>query len=443
MGVKSADILLVTVTKVEGRAVLDVFAEATRQRATPVEIDGRTYFALGSINGAPVFMTQSEMGAAGLGASLLTVQKGIEALSPGAIIMVGIAFGVDESTQEIGDILVAENLRPYDLQRIGSKIILRTDRPHTSSRLLNRMKSADLLGWEGTHVRFGVVLTGEKLVDNVDFREQLRGFEPEAIGGEMEGGGLYVAAHDKKIDWILVKSICDWADGNKAQDRTNRQQIAATNAAKFVLHSLQLTPYQREGTPSRSLTIETGGLSSLPTQPFFFGRDNELAKIAEAILPESRTWGALIDGPGGIGKTALAVRAGHLAPVDDYPRKIFLSAKVRELTPAGEQKLEDFMLPSYLALLSELAQQLGNTDLAKMAEHERPNAVRLALTGQRALIIIDNVETFPEGELVRLYQFLGRLPPGCKAIVTSRRRSDVDARVIRLTGSRKRMHLIS
>ena len=50
---------------------------------------------------------------------------------------------------------------------------------------------------------------------------------------------------------------------------------------------------------------------------------------------EARTWGVLIDGPGGIGKTALAVRAAYLAPTTHYPYKIFLSAKVRELTPAG------------------------------------------------------------------------------------------------------------
>ncbi len=53
----------------------------------------------------------------------------------------------------------------------------------------------------------------------------------------MEGAGLYVAAHDAKVDWILVKAICDWADGNK--DDT-AQALAARNAAEFVLHVLNL-----------------------------------------------------------------------------------------------------------------------------------------------------------------------------------------------------------
>lgn len=172
--------------------------------------------------------------------------------------------------------------------------------------------------------------------------------------------------------------------------------------------------------------------STLPPQPYFFGRQKELGLIAEAISPQARTWGALIDGPGGIGKTALAIRSGHLAPAADFDRKIFLSAKVRELTPKGEQALEDFMLPNYMDLLSELARELGDETLAKLPPNERANAVRRALADARALIVIDNVETYEESERERLYQFLSRLPLSCKAIVTSRRRTDIDARVVRL-----------
>jgi tetratricopeptide (TPR) repeat protein len=172
--------------------------------------------------------------------------------------------------------------------------------------------------------------------------------------------------------------------------------------------------------------------SSLPSQPYFFGRAKELCIIAEAIAPEARTWGALIDGPGGIGKTALAIRAAHVAPESHFDRKIFLSAKVRELTPQGEQPLEDFMLPNYVALLTELARELGDDNIERIDPNERTSAVRRALADVRVLIVVDNVETFPESERVRLYQFLSRLPTTSKAIVTSRRRADIDARVLRL-----------
>jgi len=54
---------------------------------------------------------------------------------------------------------VSENLRPYELQRVGMEIILRTDRPHASAWLLNRMKSADL-DWEPARVKWISDLAG-------------------------------------------------------------------------------------------------------------------------------------------------------------------------------------------------------------------------------------------------------------------------------------------
>ena len=148
--------------------------------------------------------------------------------------------------------------------------------------------------------------------------------------------------------------------------------------------------------------------------------------------PNRAGWGVLIDGAGGIGKTALAIRAGHLASDETFPTKIFLSAKTRELTPHGEQKLADFQLPNYMALLAELARELGEDEIAKGNPNERAKEVRRALESRQALIIIDNLETLDEQERERLFQFLRRLPRSCKAIVTSRRRTDVAAEIIRL-----------
>jgi nucleoside phosphorylase/tetratricopeptide (TPR) repeat protein len=436
-----ADVLIVTVTEVESRAVMDVFREATGTDARTESSGEEHYLDLGEINGDRVFMALSGMGTGGIGGSQERIRKAIEALKPGAVIMIGIAFGIDEQKQAIGDVLVSERLMLYDLQRRGTDadgklhIIARGDRPSAAPRLVNWLRVAGLQ-WDRATVRRGLILSGEHLVDNVDHRSELLALEEEAIGGEMEGAGLYVACHNK-VDWVLVKAICDWADGKKKVRRKVRQKKAANNAAAFVLHALQQAPLKqmRREIPSPAPIASEPRKSvhsSLPTQPYFFGRERELALIAEAISPEARTWGALIDGPGGIGKTALAVRAGHLAPGEHFDRKIFLSAKVRELTPAGEQKLEDFMLPNYTALLTELGLELGEEDIGKTDPNVRAAEVRRALSDVRALIVIDNVETFAESERVRLYQFLSRLPPSCKAIVTSRRRDDVDARVVRL-----------
>jgi hypothetical protein len=55
----------------------------------------------------------------------------------------------------------------------------------------------------------------------------------------MEGAGVYVACHDHKVDWIVVKGICDWGDGDKSKNKRLRQKKAARSAAEFLMHCLQ------------------------------------------------------------------------------------------------------------------------------------------------------------------------------------------------------------
>ena len=90
-----------------------------------------------------------------------------------------------------------------------------------------------------------MILSGEKLIDNIDYRDQLLKLDNEAVGGEMEGAGLYVSSHDHKVDWIVIKAICDWADGNKKKNKTRRQKKAAKNAAEFLVESLKYAPLKR------------------------------------------------------------------------------------------------------------------------------------------------------------------------------------------------------
>ncbi len=58
-------------------------------------------------------------------------------------------------------------------------------------------------------MRFGTLLSGNTLVDNCNYRDSLLRIEPEAIGGEMESVGIQLAADRHKVDWIIVKAICD------------------------------------------------------------------------------------------------------------------------------------------------------------------------------------------------------------------------------------------
>lgn len=236
-----ADILLVVVTEPETQAVIDAFRPVSGE-PTKVTINDRVYHNLGTVNNSRIFLALSEMGAGGVGGAQQSVSKALIALEPNAVLMVGIAFGVDDQKQSIGDVLVSQQLSLYELQRKGQDIRLRGDKPHASPRLINFCRTVAFVPGAslGFKVRVGLLLTGEKLIDDVDYRNQLLSLEPEAIGGEMEGGGLYVACHDAKTDWIVIKAICDWADGNKSNPSKKQDQAtAAKNAAAFTLSVIQ------------------------------------------------------------------------------------------------------------------------------------------------------------------------------------------------------------
>jgi nucleoside phosphorylase len=238
------DVVLVTVNEHETKAVHDALLAATGTEAKPVSRGGRSYHDLGKIGETTVYHAISEMGSGGSGAMQQTVEKAISNLEPGAVIAVGIAFGVSEKDQKIGDILVSKLLRLYEQQRVGKmgEIIPRGSSPDASPRLMSHFRSFQQTKWAGAKVRFGVVLSGEKLIDNIDYRDSLVKLESEAVGGEMEGAGLYVSSYDRKVDWIVIKAICDWADGNKGVEKEERQKLAAKNAAEFVVNSLKYAP---------------------------------------------------------------------------------------------------------------------------------------------------------------------------------------------------------
>lgn len=248
-------------------------------------------------------------------------------------------------------------------------------------------------------------------------------------------GGVFSAA-GAIISFLLGAgaSIKGWKDLFKKDEPVNniKQEMITQSETSTPIQAQTVNIYQTAPAPQLPVTNHQLLKNTLPQQPFFVGREKELALIAEALSPESRTWGALIDGPGGVGKTALAIKAAHDAPAELFERKIFITAKVRELTAEGEKPLTNFTRPTYLAMLDELGKELGVDGLERLPPEARADQLRLALAGVKALIIFDNLETLPEEERMRLFQFLSRLPAGNKAIVTSRRRTDVDARIVRL-----------
>ncbi|RUU85966.1 hypothetical protein EOB59_30485 [Mesorhizobium sp. M7A.F.Ca.MR.176.00.0.0] len=243
----SYDFLLIVATEIERSSVFDK-AREIGNKITPYFGGGRGYYDLGYIYGNRVALVKVEMGSLTVGGSATTTVRMVDQLNPRYIIMVGIAFGTNEKKQSIGTVLVSRQILSYDQQRVGTdekgdrELVIRGDRSSASPILVSLLETASGV-WNEAPVKTGLMLSGDKLVDNLDFREQLKSIAGgEAIGGEMEGCGLVVAASESSAHWVVVKAICDWADGKKSTQKKSRQALAAKNAVSFVFQALRIGP---------------------------------------------------------------------------------------------------------------------------------------------------------------------------------------------------------
>lgn len=247
---------------------------------------------LGELNGWRILHGHSRQGNRESQRSVDTLRR---AHAPVAMISLGIAFGLDQSKQAIGEVLVSKFLVDYENGRVSDgkagkgSIVLRGARPPATRSLLHALEQLDTrnkrqTGWPKLH--FGGVLSGEKLVDDLDYRDNLVELakQGDLVGGEMEAIGLFTALDDTGTGWVVVKAICDFADGNKNNPRKEQhQQDAARNAAQ-VVHALLAggllrkpgagngaaegpSPAPRAGQPPGSNLASAAGPAALALRP--------------------------------------------------------------------------------------------------------------------------------------------------------------------------------
>ncbi|RZJ08933.1 MAG: TIR domain-containing protein [Acidovorax sp.] len=234
------DVVLMTTTPIEREAVLSAMSPLSKRKALLEGPFNNITYRLGRFGRYSAAHVESTMGTTGRAGATLTVSDVIKDFQPKAIIVPGIAFGIDRKKQRLGDVLVAESVFPYELRREGESSIYRGQELPCGSILSERFLSGSR-SWiqhrpSGlVKVHSGLVLSGEKLIDNKAFRDQLLSEFPTARGGEMEGVGVYASGIRSRVETILVKAICDWADGHK-NDRA--QPFAAKMAVSLVHHVL-------------------------------------------------------------------------------------------------------------------------------------------------------------------------------------------------------------
>lgn len=202
---------------------------------------------------------------------------------------------------------------------------------------------------------------------------------------------------------------------NELEDRVNRP-ISPSPSRQKVYHNLPQKDYEN-----------------------FVGRQKELGKIHETLLPypRSRYHVLTIDGIGGIGKSALALEVAnhYLRNADTLPAEerfdaiIWVSAKKTMLTGEGIKRFSYYM--EYLDdIYTSIAVTLGRKDITRARDKERHELVKHALTHQRTLLIIDNLETIDDESVI---SFIKYAPEPTKIIITTRHWMSI-SETIRLRG---------
>ncbi|WP_250036529.1 ATP-binding protein [Paractinoplanes maris] len=146
----------------------------------------------------------------------------------------------------------------------------------------------------------------------------------------------------------------------------------------------------------------------------FTGRTDELERLRLALSAARRDGGAVvisaIAGMAGVGKTQLAVRAGHLLAGEGlFDRVLFVNLRGFDPDPAQPPADPAAVLDGFLRVLGVSGHRIPHGLEARAA------AYRARLAGTRALVVLDNAAT--------VEQVRPLLPdtPGCLALVTSRR----------------------
>lgn len=182
---------------------------------------------------------------------------------------------------------------------------------------------------------------------------------------------------------------------------------------------ISLLRKQPDYSPTPVGLIGDAVLHNLPMPDFddtgLIGRRRDVERLTRLIRSqaESRTPLVSVVGPGGVGKTALAVQALYDLVADlscPYELVSWVSLKAERLTENGIIAIRDSVLSIEDAVprfVSQLQPHFDG-DVAALSE---------ALQGIRSLIVIDNLETITGREVL---DFVDSLPPTTSYLLTSR-----------------------
>ena len=174
---QALNILIVSATEVETRALHSVMSSEISK-----VIKGNHTYYIGQLGQYLICNVQClNMGSLSPGGSNQTIADSLnEWQNIKAVIMMGICFGIDDTHQNIGDVIVSKDIKNYETRRIGeNQEIPRGDIYRSDLCLYNAFNNLKLT-WEYIGIddkkkklTLGTYISGELLVDNKHTRDTL------------------------------------------------------------------------------------------------------------------------------------------------------------------------------------------------------------------------------------------------------------------------------
>jgi nucleoside phosphorylase len=194
-------------------------------------------------------------------AGIATTQA-ITVWNPSQVILAGITAGIKEKdikweSRWLGDVIIADQILGYELGKISSGATKRRYQVlRPAFQLIEAARALPPEKWahcakigrpDGSSsrvvpkVHYGVVASGEKIVADPSFSEELISHWSQLAGIEMESYGTALAAYQAETvpGMLMIKGICDWADSSKNDEW---QEYAADISAAFLVALLRDAP---------------------------------------------------------------------------------------------------------------------------------------------------------------------------------------------------------
>nr|MBA3469062.1 AAA family ATPase [Herpetosiphonaceae bacterium] len=228
---------------------------------------------------------------------------------------------------------------------------------------------------------------------------------------------------------------------NRAHLRTLEVQSTTLGLHAPSHLAIQIADYQQQIATLETQLSQVLPAHNLPPRDYgtFVGRQAEFDQIHQLLqpYPRSRHHVITIDGIGGIGKSTLALETAYryrdsyasMPAAERFEAIVWVSAKRLHLSAHGMHEQHQ-TFRTLTDLFVAIADVLEHPAINLARADEQRGIVERTLSQQRTLLILDNLETVDDEELLL---FVRMVPDPTKVIVTTRHRIDV-AYPIRLSG---------